>query len=137
MITKNQLKGHREIVRNIQRLETALARLHERVEAAKRPEFHDVDVQQSPEKYDLSDDIAKIEDMESRIAAKRTKIKAFRGKVLKEISQMRDVEKTIIKLYYLDGYTWPEVSSKINFSEIYVYKLHGRILQRLQQKKRV
>lgn len=51
-------------------------------------------------------------------------------RIVKKVSQMEsEIEKNILLLKYISGYTWEEVSEMTNYSLRQVYNIHNRALK--------
>lgn len=73
----------------------------------------------------LERQVAEIIDLEDDIKKEIRKYTRLRAKVNKAIELQEDEnERLLLKLRYIEGMTWEEISEKMNLSTRHVYRLH-------------
>ena len=65
--------------------------------------------------HEIAQDTIPLIDMQRKIQATINKIK-------------RQDYRTVLELYYLNGYRWDDVARKMNYSERQIYYIHGEAL---------
>lgn len=48
------------------------------------------------------------------------------------IEELSPTERTLMRLYYIDGHTWEVVCCKMNYSWRQVHRIHGKAIEKLQ-----
>jgi hypothetical protein len=71
-----------------------------------------------------------IVDFEREIIDDLQKLYTVQSDIQASINQVSDVRyRTLLELYYLNGYTWEEVANEIGYAIRQTYRLHGEALQ--------
>ena len=125
MITKQQLKGYRSLVREIVDLDAELNSLYG-VRERKTSESHGGNTV-----TDLSSTIIRMIELEELIKMKRDKLVAERTEIEKFIDILPPYERLVIRHRYIQGFSWVQIQMRLEMSESSVHRLHGQSLRRL------
>ncbi len=86
---------------------------------------------------DLSDDMAKLEELIESWHKKNDAILAMLHKIESEIDSVdNSAERRLLRLRYIDGYDWDTIARIMGYSEPYIYTMHGRALKKIIVKNR-
>ncbi len=129
-IKKKYLGGYRGHVRRIRRIEEELAELR----AMKMSVAVNNDgMPHGSSQSDMSGYAARLDQMECRLVQE----KGRRLKGYREISDRinglaSENERDVLFYRYIKGFAWWEIAEKMNYSERWVLKIHGRALAHLE-----
>lgn len=72
-------------------------------------------------------------ELEQRVNAQIREMVRWKLAAIDAIDQVDEARlRVVLELYYLDGYTWDEVSRLIGKDKRWVLRLHGKALQRIK-----
>ena len=78
--------------------------------------------------------IETIVDFSREIATDAALLVERQRKIQQAINKMDNHNcRTVLELYYLNGWRWDEVARKMNFSERHVYRLHSEALRQYER----
>lgn len=89
---------------------------------------------QSSNKFDISDTIIKIVDLELQISKDINTLIKKKNELKFQIAILEPTMYQILYLRYFKYLSWSEISSQIYYSEGYIKKLHGVALEILRKK---
>lgn len=89
---------------------------------------------QSSNKFDISDTIIKIVDLELQISKDINTLIKKKNELKFQIAILEPTMYQILYLRYFKYLSWYEISSQIYYSEGYIKKLHGIALEILRKK---
>lgn len=125
-LKKEYLRSYRRHVRRIERIESELAEL--RVMRATMSANND-GMPHGSGQADLSGYAAELDDLERKLIKERYEriitYQDIAGRVKKLKSEN---EKDVLFYRYIAGLAWWEIAEKMNYSERWVHKIHGRAL---------
>lgn len=125
-LKKEYLRSYRRHVRRIERIESELAEL--RVMRATMSVNND-GMPHGSGQADLSGYAAELDDLERKLIKERYEriitYQDIAGRVKKLKSEN---EKDVMFYRYIAGLAWWEIAEKMNYSERWVHKIHGRAL---------
>lgn len=94
------------------------------------PEFILSDMPSAHSHKDLSDYMAKIDDLEKRIIKARKQAVERFSEVQQQIEQMEDEnEKIVLTLRYLRNYSWEKICIELEYSWRQIHYIHKRALE--------
>ena len=129
MITKQQLKGYRSLVREIVDLDAELNSLYG-VRERKTSESHGGNTV-----TDLSSTIIRMIELEELIKMKRDKLVAERTEIEKFIDVLPAHERLVIRLRYIQGLSWLQIQMRLNKPPTTIERWHTVSLNRLANQK--
>ncbi len=130
---KEYLKGYRRHVRRINRIETELEELH----AMSAPMSASNDgMPHGSGQSDLSGYAAELDKLERSLREEKDK----RVEVYKDIDERikkleRENEKDVLFYRYIAGLAWWEIAEKMNYTERWILKIHGKALAHFRMPK--
>jgi DNA-directed RNA polymerase specialized sigma24 family protein len=110
-MTKEELRQHRSIKLEICQIERRLEELE-------------------PIQRDYYDKVTKLINL---YKSKLEQLIASQLKIEKAIETLTPLERELIRLRYIDGYDWLEVSATIHYEASQTYRLHSVALQKLKK----
>lgn len=129
MTAKEYLQQYRTIQREIEDLDYRMAQLRLKYAAPSAIDYSDMPKAHSTE-HDLSDYIAKMDEMTGYMISKYTKLRAVEVNIYMQVDAMENQEeRELLRYRYIDGMTWTDIATKLNTSERNVYFIHGRALR--------
>ena len=84
----------------------------------------------------IEDSIAKLMDMESELACDIEKLMAIRQEIAEVINSIdKQIYSTLLSLRYLCFKDWETIANELQYDSRYIFKLHGRALQKVDTKR--
>lgn len=125
-LKKEYLRGYREHVRRINRIEAELAEL--RIMRASLSVNND-GMPHGTGQSDLSRYAAKLDQLERELIAERyDRIMTYKD-IARRIKRLKsENEKDVLFYRYIKGLDWWEIAEKLRYSERWVHKIHGKAL---------
>jgi DNA-directed RNA polymerase specialized sigma subunit len=131
---KEYLRSYREHVKRIDRIEAELLELRSmRVSVSINndgmPHAHNV--------TDLSGYAAELDELERKLLEERYQsIMAYKD-IVRRIKRLRSENELDVLFYrYIKGMDWWEIADRMNYSERWVHKIHGKALAHFQMPKK-
>lgn len=127
---KEYLRGYRDHVRRIRRIESELMELR-----AMRGSMsvNNDGMPRGSGQSDLSGYAAELDQLESNLMRERYERVVTYKDIASRIKSLRsENEKDVLFYRYIMGLEWYEIAEKMNYSERWVLKLHGRALAHFQ-----
>lgn len=129
LTAKEYLQQYRVIQREIEDLDYRMAQLRLKYAAPSAIDYSDMPKAHNSE-HDLSDYIAKMDEMTGYMISKYTKLRAVEVNIYMQVDAMENQEeRELLRYRYIDGMTWTDIATKLNTSERNVYFIHGRALR--------
>ena len=129
MTKKEYLRQYLIAYREAQRIGSDIARLRTRyaypsaIQYSDMPKAHNVE-------HDLSDYAAKVEELEVRLYQKMTECIDLEVRIRADIERVEDdTEREILRLRYIDGFTWEQIADCIGYGIRHTTRMHGQALQ--------
>ena len=123
---KEYLRGYRNHVRRIRRIDSELQELREM-----RTSISVVNdgMPHGSGQSDMSGYAAELDRLERALLSERhERVQAYK-KIVKRINMLRsENEKDVLFYRYIKGLEWYEIGDKMNYSERWIHKLHGKAL---------
>ena len=77
--------------------------------------------------------VEKIESLEQKAAKARRKALDLAEQIEDMLDALEDyTEKAVIRLHYLEGYTWQQVGTLLHLTDRSIRRIHGRAIKRLE-----
>ncbi len=130
---KEYLKGYRRHVRRINRIETELEELH----AMSAPMSASNDgMPHGSGQSDLSGYAAELDKLERSLREEKDKrVEAYKD-IDERIKKLeRENEKDVLFYRYIAGLAWWEIAEKMNYTERWILKIHGKALAHFRMPK--
>jgi len=124
MITKQQLKDYRSLMREIQDLDMELSSMYGLRERKLSSGSKTSAV------TDLSVTVDKIEKLANLIKEKRDNLLQERVKIEEAIEGLSPNERLIIRMRYIQGLNWLQIQMRLERSERWVFKYHSLALKK-------
>lgn len=130
---KEYLQGYRRHGRRIKRIESEL----EEIRSMKmNPSINYDGMPRGTGKSDLSGYAAQLDKLEEDLYQEGVELVKVYKDISWQISQLREEDERDVLFYrYIKGKNWWEIAVLMNYSERWVYELHGRALKNLKIKK--
>ena len=123
---KEYLRGYRNHVRRIRRIDSELQELREM-----RTSISVVNdgMPHGSGQSDMSGYAAELDRLERALLSERhERVQAYK-EIVKRINMLRsENEKDVLFYRYIKGLEWYEIGDKMNYSERWIHKLHGKAL---------
>ena len=132
---KEYLRGYRTNRRRVNRIDGEVKELRELAESVKATDYSGMPHGSGNQK-DLSDELARIDTLEKRLEQEREKCVESYISIENLIKSVKNEDENEVLFYrYVKGLRWWEIAEKMDCSERWVHKLHGRALGHLKIKK--
>lgn len=132
---KEYLKGYRTNRRRINRIDDEVTELRELATSVKATDYSGMPHGSGNQK-DLSDELARIDTLEKRLEQEREKCVESYISIENLIKSVKNEDENDVLFYrYIKGLRFWEIAEKMDCSEQWVHKLHGRALGRLKIQK--
>lgn len=132
---KEYLRGYRTNRRRVNRIDGEVKELRELAESVKATDYSGMPHGSGNQK-DLSDELARIDTLEKRLEQEREKCVESYISIENLIKSVKNEDENDVLFYrYVKGLRWWEIAEKMDCSERWVHKLHGRALGHLKIKK--
>ena len=129
---KEYLNGYRKAVRRIRRVDEDLEELQELAKSVKATDYSGMPHGGGTSK-DLSDELARIDSLKRKLEREKEQGVESYISIEKCIGEVEDEEENDVLFYrYVKGLRWWEIAEKMECTERWVHKLHGRALNRLK-----
>lgn len=129
---KEYLNGYRKAIRRIRRVDEELEELQELAKSVKATGYSGMPHGGGTSK-DLSDELARIDSLKRKLEREKEQVAESYISIEKCIGDVEDEEENDVLFYrYVKGLRWWEIAEKMECTERWVHKLHGRALNRLK-----
>ena len=130
MTAKDFLKRARNADRRIDEAEERVERLRARLEAGRMSQITGMPRGGSEDWTDTAD---RLIELEKRVNARVRDLVRLKQAALDAIDRVDEAPlREVLELYYLDGYSWEQVAARVGKDIRWVFKLHGKALQRIE-----
>lgn len=128
---KRYLQSYYNLIKEIAELDMKISELREDIRSTKQV-LND-GMPRGNRVADLSDYIARLDELEIEHRAKRLQIRKKRMEIEAAIDKMEDsVEKLLLKLRYLQRLHWENISKTIKLSIMQAHRIHTKALKNLE-----
>lgn len=115
------------IQREIADIDRRMAQLRLKYAAPSAIDYSDMPKAHNP--HDLSDYIAKMDELTDYMISKYTHLRGIEIDILMRLDRMEDqTEREVLRYRYVDGMTWNKIADRIGTVERNIYFIHGRAL---------
>ena len=129
---KEYLRGYRTNRRRINRIDDEVTELRELAASVKATDYSGMPHGSGNQK-DLSDELARIDTLEKRLEQEREKYVESYISIENLIKSVKNEDENDVLFYrYIKGLRFWEIAEKMDCTEQWVHKLHGRALGRLK-----
>lgn len=132
-MTKYELRKYRFICQEIEQLEEQIKSLRLMILSPKNQIITGMPTGKGGNGDKIGDALCKIERLEARYNKKIEQLLREREKIECVIETLDCRERLLIRHKYIDGLTWEETATKLNYSLDNTYKLHRTILHKIQK----
>lgn len=77
--------------------------------------------------------VAQKDQIERKYEAKVAELTAELEVIEQSIEVLEPRERTLIRLYYIQGLTWEQVCVEMSYSWMQIHRIHGKALERLRE----
>lgn len=131
-MTKEELKEYIETKREIKIIEEKIEFLEEKKTSIKSMIIDDMP-KPEPEQDRLGQLLVQIEELIEIYNKKQDKLFKQQMKIEKCIDKLEDsIDRNILRLKYIDGYTWERICVMLNYSWNGIHKKHRKILEKIR-----
>lgn len=81
--------------------------------------------------------VAQKDQIERKYEAKVAELTAELEAIEQSIEVLEPRERTLIRLYYIEGLTWEQVCVEMSYSWMQIHRIHGKALERLRTQEEV
>lgn len=129
MTAKEYLQQYRIAYREAQDTEIRMAQIRLKYGSPSAIEYDDMPKAHNTE-HDLSDYIVQMDELTNHLISKYSRCMGIEADILERIDSMQNQEeREVLRLRYIDGYTWEQIAQRISTTLRNVYYIHGRALQ--------
>lgn len=132
---KEYLRGYRANRRRISRIDDEVRELRELAESTKATDYSGMPHGSGNQK-DLSDELERIDSLEKRLQKEKSKCIESYISIENQIKTVSNEDENDVLFYrYVKGLRWWEIAEKMDCTERWVHKLHGKALEHLKIQK--
>ena len=129
---KEHLRGYRSNRRKINRIDDEVAELRELAASVKATDYSGMPHGSGNQK-DLSDELARIDMLEKKLEQEKENCVESHVSIEHLIKAVKNEDENDVLFYrYIKGLRWWEIAEKMDCTEQWVHKLHGRALEHLK-----
>lgn len=129
---KEYLRGYRSSRRRINRIDDEIIELKELAASVKAIDYSGMPHGSGNQK-DLSDELARINSLVEKLGAEKESCIESYVSIEKQIKEIKNEDENDVLFYrYVKGLRFWEIAEKLDCSEQWVHKLHGRALAHLK-----
>lgn len=137
MTVKQYLGRAAYFKQQIKRTEERIAALQETMRSARAIRY-DKDRVQASAGDPMLDYIEQLEDLRVQEAELQIKYTNAYNRIRAEIDELESpLQQTILTMRYLDGMSFRQIANRMNYSQRYMEKMHGRALQQFARLHRI
>lgn len=131
-LKKEYLRGYRTNRRRINRIDDEVTELRELAASVKATDYSGMPHGSGNQK-DLSDELARIDTLEKRLEQEREKCVESYISIENLIKSVKNEDENDVLFYrYIKGLRFWEIAEKMDCSERWIHKLHGKALKHLK-----
>ena len=134
-MTKERLRQHEWLMKNIQMLEDQLTELETRATSVTIQLKQDL-ICGSGCKDTMSDQVARIVDLKGKINQKLGQAYKLRMEIEEAIEVLPEREKLLVRLKYIKCMTWEQVAVEMGYTWQHTHKIHSLALDELKIEKK-
>lgn len=129
MTAKEFLRQIRTVDRRIEETAERLQRIRARLEAGRMSNLSGMPRGSG---FDWTETADRVIELERRLQAQISEMCRQKQAAIEAIDRVEEARlREVLELYYLDGYTWEQVAERMELDKRWVYRLHGKALQRI------
>ena len=129
MTAKEYLQRYKDTQREIEDLDYRMAQLRLKYAAPSAINYSDMPKAHNTE-HDLSDYMAKMDEMTDYMISKYTRLRGIEVDIYLRLDRMeKQEERELLRFRYIDGLTWEQIASRMDYDVRHIYRLHGCALQ--------
>lgn len=135
-MTKERLRSYRDLRRELRQIERKVESIETTLYSPKIPRLTGMPA--APGGGNSKEDLAaKHLELLEYYEAKQAELVAEQLAIEKSIEVLPYRERTLLRLYYIDGLTWEEVCVNMNYVWSRIHEIHGMALRMLREKEEV
>lgn len=131
-MTKEQLRTYRELKKERDDIDRRLKEMEAEEPAPRTSRLDGMPRGGSGENYVLEGKMDREDELRQLYEEKKAQLDAQLVKIEKAIESLKSTERTILRLYYIDGLTWEEVAVEVGYSWAQTHRHHAKALQKLR-----
>lgn len=129
---KEYLRGYRVNRRRISRIDDEVRELRELAESTKATDYSGMPHGSGNQK-DLSDELARIDSLEKKLEMEKSECIESYISIENQIKTVKNEDENDVLFYrYVKGLRWWEIAEKMEYTERWIHKLHGKALEHLK-----
>lgn len=130
MTAKEFLRRAREVDRRVDEAQERVDRLRAKLEAGRMSKITGMPRGGSEDWTATAD---KLIELEKRVNARIRELCVLKHAAMDAIDRVDDARlREVLELYYLDGFNWDQVAQRMELDKRWVFRLHGKALQRIE-----
>ena len=131
-MTKEQLRKYGQLKKERDDRAERLARLEAEEPAPRTSRLDGMPRGGSGENYVLEAKMDREDELRQLYEEKKAQLNTQLLQIEKAIESLEPTERTILRLYYIDGLTWEEVAVEVGYSWSQTHRYHASALQKLR-----
>ena len=130
MTVKEFLRRARSVDRRVDEATERAERIRARLEAGRMSSVTGMPRGGAKDWTETADRLIELEQL---VNAKTRELVRWKLAAIDAIDQVEEARlREVLELYYIDGYTWEQVAQRMGYDKSWVFRLHGRALQRIE-----
>ena len=131
-MTKERLRTYRDLRRELRQIERKVEAIEASLYSPKIPRLTGMPA--APGGGNAKEDmVAEHLELLDHYKAKKAELAAEQLAIEKAIDSLPYRERTMLRLYYIDGLTWEDVCVQMSYSWKWVHQIHSDALQKLKK----
>lgn len=131
-MTKKQLKDYRALKKERDDIERRLQELEAEEPAPRTSRLDGMPRGGSGENYVQEAKMDREDELRQLYADMKDQLNAQLLEIEKAIKTLESIERTLVRLYYIDGLTWEEVAVEIGYCWSQTHRYHASALEKLR-----
>ena len=132
-MTKYELRNYIPMKDEVEQLKSQILTLREQVTSPKNQVITGMPHGGNGNKDKMAEIIGRIDELERKYISKYNALLNECDRIEKAIEPLESKERMLMRYKYLQGLKWEDVALEMNYSVENIYKMHGRILQKLKR----
>jgi len=130
MTAKEFLRRARTVDRRVDEAQERVERLRARLEAGRMSQITGLPRGGASDWTETAD---RLIELERRVNSRTRELVRWKLAAMDAIDMVEEANlREVLELYYIDGYTWEQVATRMGVDLRWVYRLHGRALLRVK-----
>ena len=131
-MTKSQLRRYRDLKKELKCLETLISKINEEIYSPQSVELNGMPRGSPGTGNGIDGKIDKKAELLSLYNEKKARLAAELLKIEQAIDTLDPRERTVLRMYYIEGLRWENIGERTYFSWSTIHRIHSNALNKLK-----